>query len=70
MIKAVLVQGANQYETVAESTPSILCAKASYAQLPDISLRSAAQALRLIARIPLIQRREKCPSRKVKSAFT
>ena len=26
------------YETVAESTPSILCAKASYAQLPDIPL--------------------------------
>ena len=50
--------------------PSIQCAKASHAQLPDISLLSATQVLRLIARIPLIQRREKCPSRKVKSAFT
>ena len=50
--------------------PSIQCAKASHAQLPDISLRSATQALRLIARIPLIQRREKCPSREGKSAFT
>ena len=27
------------------------------------------QALRLIASIPLIQRREKCPSREEKSAF-
>ena len=27
------------------------------------------QALRFIARIPLIQRREKCPSREEKSAF-
>ena len=27
------------------------------------------QALRLIVRIPLIQRREKCPSREEKSAF-
>ena len=50
--------------------PSIQCAKASYAQLPAISLRSATQALRLIASIPLIQRREKCPSREEKSAFT
>ena len=47
--------------------PSIVCAKASHAQLPDISLRSATQALRLIARIPLIQRREKCPSREEKA---
>ena len=50
--------------------PSIQCAKASHAQLPDISLRSATQALRPIVRIPLIQRREKCPSREGKSAFT
>ena len=57
--KPIVVWGVNQYETVAESMPSILCAKALHAQLPDISLRSAAQALRLIARIPLIQRRKK-----------
>ena len=50
--------------------PSIQCAKASHAQLPDISLLSATQVLRLSARIPLIQRREKCPSREGKSAFT
>ena len=50
--------------------PSIVCAKASHAQHPDISLRGATQALRLIARIPLIQRREKCPSREGKSAIT
>ena len=50
--------------------PSIQCAKASHAQLPDRSLLSATQVLRLIARIPLIQRREKCPFREGKSAFT
>ena len=48
---------------------SIESAKASHAQLPDIPLQSDAQALRLIASIPLIQRREKCPSREEKSAF-
>ena len=50
--------------------PSIYCAKASYAQSHDIPLRSDTQALRLIARIPLIQRRKKCYSREDKSAFT
>ena len=49
--------------------PAICCAKVSHAQLPDIPLRRDTQALRLIARIPLIQRREKCPSREEKSAF-
>ncbi len=39
-------------------------AKASHAQPHDIPLRSDTQALRLIARIPLIQRRKKCCSRK------
>ena len=48
---------------------SIQSAKASHAQLPDMPLRSDTQALRLIASIPLIQRREKCPSREEKSAF-
>ena len=41
-------------------------AKASHAKLPDRPLRSDTQALRLIARIPLILRREKCPSREEK----
>ena len=49
---------------------SIESAKASHAQSPDIPLQSDAQALRLIASIPLIQRREKYPSREEKSAFT
>ena len=49
---------------------SIYSAKASHAQLPDIPLRSDTQALRFIARILLIQRREKSPSREEKSAFT
>ena len=63
---------ADLYETVAESPALYLfySAKASHTQLPDIPLRSDVQALRLIASIPLIQRRGKCPSRKEKSAFT
>ena len=47
----------------------IQSAKASHAQPHDIPLRSDTQALRLIVRIPLIQRREKYPSREGKSAF-
>ena len=50
--------------------PSIYSAKTSCAQLPDRPLRSDTQALRLIASIPLIQRREKHRSREEKSAFT
>ena len=50
--------------------PSIYSAKTSLAQLPDIPLRSDTQALRLIASIPLIQRREKHCSREEKSTFT
>ena len=38
---------------------SISSAKASHAQLPDMPLRIDTQALRLIARIPLIEWREK-----------
>ena len=49
---------------------SISSAKASRTQLPDMPLRSDTQALRLIARIPLIQRREKYYSRGEKNAFT
>ena len=50
--------------------PAICSAAVSHAQLPDIPLRSDTQSLLRIARIPLIQRREKCPSREEKSAFT
>ena len=58
-------------ETVAlESLLSIYCAKASHVQPPDIPLQSDTQALRLIASIPLIQRREKQCFREEKSAFT
>ena len=49
--------------------PAICCATVSHVQLPYIPLRSDTQALRLIASIPLIQRREKCPFREEKSAF-
>ena len=48
----------------------IYSAKASHAKLPDIPLRSDTQALRLIASIPLIQRRKKHRSREEKSTFT
>ena len=48
---------------------SIYSTKASHAQLPDMPLRSDTQALRLIASIPPIQRREKCHSREEKSIF-
>ena len=47
----------------------IYSAKASHAKLPDIPLRSDTQALRLIASIPLIQRREKHCFREEKSTF-
>ena len=47
---------------------SISSAKASRTQLPDMPLRSDTQALRLIARIPLIQRRKKYYSLGEKSA--
>ena len=49
--------------------PSIESAKASHAQHPDIPLRSDTETLRLIASIPLIQRREKHHSREEKSTF-
>ena len=50
--------------------PSIYSAKVSHAQLPDMLLRGGMQALRLIARIPLIQRRKKWHSREGKSTFS
>ena len=50
--------------------PAIYSAKASHAPPPDIPLRSDTQALRLIASIPLIQRKEKHRSREEKSTFT
>ena len=46
------------------------CFSASHAQLSDMPLRSDTQALHFIARTPLILRREKCPSREEKSAFS
>ena len=49
---------------------SIYSAKASHAQLHDMPLRSDTQALRRIARIPLIQWRKKHRSREEKSTFT
>ena len=49
---------------------SIQSAKASHAKPPSISLRRETQALHLITRIPLIQRREKLRSREEKSTFT
>ena len=50
--------------------PTIQSAKVSRTQLSDMPLRRDMQAFRLVASIPLIQRREKCPSHEEKSAFT
>ena len=50
--------------------PSIYSAKASHTQLHDMPLRRDTQALRRIARIPLIQWRKKHRSREEKSTFT
>jgi len=54
-------QQVNLYETATQSPTLYLSAKASQAQFPDIPLRSDTQALRLIANIPLIQRRGEMP---------
>ena len=75
VLKRILVRHKNQecfafipiLETIAESPILYLFCKTTYAQLPDIPLRSGTQALRLIARIPLIQRREKHRSREEKA---
>lgn len=50
--------------------PPTYCAKASRAQLSNIPLQSDTQALHPIARISLILRKEKRPSREEKSTFT
>ena len=51
------------------SDKPLSAASRPYPALGDMPLRSDTQALRLIARIPLILRRGKCPSREEKSAF-
>ena len=63
---------ADLYETVVESPDLYLfySAKASHTQLPGIPLRRDMQAPRLIASIPLIQRRKKYYYREGKSAIT
>ena len=67
---ATLVVGIKQcWRLLCGVLSSIYSAKASHAQLLDMPLRSDTHALRLIARIPLIQRRKKCYSREDKSAF-
>ena len=59
-----------QYETVAgECCPLFRALRHLAPSPPDMPLRSDTQALHLIARIPLIQRKEKCPSHEEKSAF-
>ena len=47
--------------------PAICCATVSHVQLPDTPLRRDTQALRLIASIALIQRKEKHRSREEKA---
>ena len=60
------------YGTIAASPAIYLfCYSIARPAPPPICLSEVVkQALRLIARIPLIQRREKSPSREEKSAFT
>ena len=60
----------DQYETVTASPVLYLLAKALHVHLPDIPLRRDTQALRFIASIPLIQRKEKHRSREEKSTFS
>ena len=60
----------DQYETVAGECCPLFRALWHRAPSPPICLSKVTdQALRLIARIPLIQRKEKCPSHEEKSAF-
>lgn len=49
---------------------SLFCAKTSHIQHLDTPLRRDVQALRLVVRIPLTQRKEKRHFREGKSAFT
>ena len=59
-----------QYETVAGECCPLFRALRHRAPSPPICLsKVTAQALRLIASIPLIQRKEKCPSHEEKSTF-
>ena len=68
-VKRILQQTCPVLRLFRSLLPSIYSAKVLHAQIPDIPLRSDTQALCHIASIPLIQRREKCPSREEKSAF-
>ena len=52
-----------------QSDKPLSAASRPHPALGDMPLRRDTQALRLIARIPLILRRGKCPSREGKSAF-
>ena len=62
VLKRILVRHTNQeyfalipnWRLLPRVLSSIYSAKTTYAQLPDIPLRSGTQALRLIARIPLL----------------
>ena len=61
----------DQYETVAgECCPLFRALRHRAPSPPTYFSEVTKQALRLIARIPLIQRRERCPSHEEKSAFT
>ena len=58
------------YETVAaESCPLFIVLRHRTPSSPICLSEVTRQALRFIVRIPLIQRREKCPTREEKSAF-
>ena len=68
--RPILVTASTYIETVvAESCPLFRVLRHRASSSPIYFSEVIRFSLRLIARIPLIQRREKCPSREEKSAF-
>ena len=65
----ILVSARTNIDCCRESYPLFRALRHLAPSPPDMPLRSDTQALRLIASIPLIQRKEKCPSHEEKSAF-
>ena len=68
--RPILVTVSTYIETVAAESCALFIVLRHRASSSPICLSEVIRfSLRLIARIPLIQRREKCPSREEKSAF-
>ena len=68
--RPILVTASTYIETVAAESCALFIVLRHRASSSPICLSEVIRfSLRLIARIPLIQRREKCPSHEEKSAF-